>query len=244
VGVFLRGPVSPESWGEPQEMTTYRSFEYDHAEPLPDGVESEVRSPEALVESVLREHSAPGDRVLDPFAGFGTTLTVAERLDREAFGLEYESDRADYIRDQVAAPERVRQGDVLEMKPSWFPPCDCVFTSPPFMERADDRNPFRNYAGTSTYADYLDDIEAAFGRLDTVLAPGARVAVHVANMKHEGRVTPLAWDVADRVSRVFEFEGETVITWECDGAGARAGQFGYGYDHTYCHLFRKPNERG
>lgn len=221
-------------------MTTYNSFEYAHAEPLPDDFAGEVRSPEALVEHVLREHSAPGDRVLDPFAGFGTTLTVAERLDREAFGLEYEPERADYIRDRVAAPERVRQGDVLDLESSWFPPCDCVFTSPPFMERTDDRNPFRNYAGASTYADYLADIETAFERLDAVLAPGARVAVHVANMKHEGRVTTLAWDVADRIAAVLEFEGETVITWEGDGADARNGRFGYGYDHTYCHLFRKP----
>lgn len=221
-------------------MTTYRSFEYGHAEPLPHGFGGEVRSPEALVEYVLREHSAPGDRVFDPLAGFGTTLTVAERLDREAFGFEYEPERVDYIRDRVAAPEQVSQGDVLELEPSWFPPCDCVFTSPPFMQRTDDRSPFRNYAGASTYADYLDDMETAFGRLDAVLAPGARVAVHVTNMKHEGRVTTLAWDVADRVSEVLEFEGETVITWTGDGTDARAGQFGYGYDHTYCHLFRKP----
>jgi DNA modification methylase len=33
---------------------------------------------EVLVRTVLEEYTAPGDRVLDPFAGFGTTLAVSE----------------------------------------------------------------------------------------------------------------------------------------------------------------------
>lgn len=64
--------------------------------------------------------------------------------------------------------------------------------------------------------------------------------VDVANLKHEKRVTPLAWDVAERVSNVFEFDGEVVITWEDSESGDDGnGRFGYGYDHSYCHVFTK-----
>jgi len=224
-------------------MDTFLSLAYDHDTPLPEGsAHDEVRTPHALVERFLAEYTDPGDRVLDPFAGYGTTLAVAERLDRRGYGVEYDDDRAYHARDAVPDDDRVRRGSVLDLDPSWVPACDCCFTSPPFMERTDDRNPFENYAGHSTYDDYLDDVESAFQRVHGVLAPGARVVVDVSNMKHEGRVTTLAWDVADRVAEAFDFDGEVVVTWD---AGADRdhgdGAFGYGYDHSYCLTFTKTN---
>jgi SAM-dependent methyltransferase len=222
-------------------MTTYFSLEYTHDDELPAGYTSEVRTPNALVEQFLKAYSDSGDKVLDIFAGFGTTLKVAEELGRVPYGLEYEPDRVSHIENQITTPEHVRQGDVRNLDASWFPTCDCCFTSPPFMERTDDRNPFQNYSGQSTYEEYLDDIETAFTRLDSVLAPGGNVIVDIANMKYEGRVTPLAWDVAERISNVFHFDGETVITWEGDDSpDDREGRFGYGYDHSYCLVFTKP----
>lgn len=224
-------------------MDTHLSFEYAHREELPAGYTNEVRTPDALVARFLREFTEPGDRVIDIFAGFGTTLTVAERLDRVPFGLEYEADRVAYIEDRIATPEHVRHGSVLELQPSWFPACECCFTSPPFMIRTMEQNPFENYAGRSTYDDYLDDIETAFTRLDAVLAPGGHVIVDVVNVKDDGTVTPLAWDIADRVSNVFHFDGEIVIAWEGEDSPIdRRGRFGYGYDHTYCHVFTKLGE--
>lgn len=44
--------------------------------------------PEKLVEPCILAGSKPGDVVLDPFAGSGTTLAVAERLQRDAIGFE------------------------------------------------------------------------------------------------------------------------------------------------------------
>lgn len=224
-------------------METYLSLEYAHDDRLPPGHTAEVRTPNALVERFLEAYTEPGDKVIDVFAGYGTTLKVAERLDRVPYGLEFESARVAHIREEITTPDHVRQGDVLELDPSWFPACDCCFTSPPFMERTDHRNPFRNYSGESTYEDYLDDVETAFARLDSVLAPGGHVVVDVANMKYQGRVTPLAWDVAERVSNVFHFDGETVVTWEGDGSpDEKEGRFGYGYDHSYCLVFTKESD--
>lgn len=224
-------------------MDTYLSLEYAHREELPDGHTNEVRTPDALVARFLEEFTEPGDHVIDIFAGFGTTLAVAERLDRVPFGLEYEADRVAHIKDRISTPEHVRHGTVLELHPSWFPACECCFTSPPFMTRTMEQNPFENYSGRSTYDDYLDDIETAFTRLDAVLAPGGHVIADVVNVKDDGTVTPLAWDIADRVSNVFDFDGEIVVTWEGEDSPIdRKGRFGYGYDHTYCHVFTKSGE--
>lgn len=44
--------------------------------------------PEALVEPCILAGSRPGDTILDPFAGSGTVLRVATRLQRQSIGIE------------------------------------------------------------------------------------------------------------------------------------------------------------
>jgi site-specific DNA-methyltransferase (adenine-specific) len=54
--------------------------------------------PEALLERIIRVSSNPGDLVLDPFGGSGTTLAAAKRLGRRYLGLELSPDYAERIR--------------------------------------------------------------------------------------------------------------------------------------------------
>lgn len=218
-------------------MDTYLSLEYGHRGELPPGYADEVRTPDVLVERFLEEYTDPGDRVFDPFAGFGTTLVVAQRSGRVPYGIEYEPERVEFVRERLDAPENVRTGDALEFDTGAFPDCEFAFTSPPFIVEGMQRNPFENYAGESTYEEYLDDVERAFDRLRDVLAPGAMVVVDIVNLRHDGHVTTLAWDVADRVAETFRFDGEVVVTWEGDGYPEREGNYGYGFDHSYCLVF-------
>ena len=44
--------------------------------------------PEKLVERMIKCSTKTGDAVLDPFAGSGTTLRVADKLNREAYGID------------------------------------------------------------------------------------------------------------------------------------------------------------
>ncbi|MEM9753517.1 MAG: site-specific DNA-methyltransferase [Planctomycetota bacterium] len=48
--------------------------------------------PEALLERIIQVSSNPGDLVFDPFAGSGTTLAVAKRLERDYLGCELSPD--------------------------------------------------------------------------------------------------------------------------------------------------------
>src|ERR671922_109955 len=59
-------------------------------EPLDYPGPSFFRFPVALAEHVITTCSAPGDWILDPFCGFGTTLVAAQRLGRQAIGFEGE----------------------------------------------------------------------------------------------------------------------------------------------------------
>ncbi|HVZ14838.1 MAG TPA: site-specific DNA-methyltransferase [Bauldia sp.] len=67
-----------------------------------------TQKPEALLHRILLASSKPGDVVLDPFFGTGTTGAVARRLGRHFIGVEREDDYIVAARRRIAA---VRPGD-------------------------------------------------------------------------------------------------------------------------------------
>jgi site-specific DNA-methyltransferase (adenine-specific) len=67
--------------------------------------------PEQLLGRILRACSHPGDRVLDPFAGSGTTLVVAKKLGRRWLGFELSKRYFDQIQARLDA---AAEGQLLE----------------------------------------------------------------------------------------------------------------------------------
>jgi modification methylase len=61
-----------------------------------------TQKPEALLHRVLLASTKPGDLVLDPFFGTGTTGAVAKRLGRHFIGIEREKDYAQIARSRIA----------------------------------------------------------------------------------------------------------------------------------------------
>lgn len=59
--------------------------------------------PETVLERIIRVSSSPGDLVLDPFAGSGTTVAAARRLGRRYLGIELSAEYAEGIRRRLAA---------------------------------------------------------------------------------------------------------------------------------------------
>src|SRR5690606_38838 len=64
-----------------------------------------TQKPEALLARVLLSSSNPGDVVLDPFFGTGTTGAVAKKLGRRFIGLERDPAYAAAARARIAAVE-------------------------------------------------------------------------------------------------------------------------------------------
>ncbi|MFM9958975.1 MAG: DNA-methyltransferase [Phycisphaerales bacterium] len=65
--------------------------------------------PEVYLERVIRCSSNPGDLVMDPFLGSGTTCTVARELKRRSIGIEFSPDNAKSCWERIqAGPLRVR----------------------------------------------------------------------------------------------------------------------------------------
>jgi len=64
-----------------------------------------TQKPEALLARILMASTKPGDVVLDPFFGSGTTGAVAKRLGRHFVGIEREQDYIDAAAERIAAVE-------------------------------------------------------------------------------------------------------------------------------------------
>lgn len=60
--------------------------------------------PVALLERIIRVASNPGDLVLDPFAGSGTTLIAAQQQGRRYLGVELSEATADLARSRLGGP--------------------------------------------------------------------------------------------------------------------------------------------
>jgi len=98
----------------------------------------------AIARTAITEYTAPGDLVLDPMCGIGTTLVEAVHAGRDAVGVEYEEDWADLARANLdharncgaSGDDKVITGDALRLSELVAPTIQgrvaLVLTSPPY----------------------------------------------------------------------------------------------------------------
>ncbi len=114
-----------------RDQTSRHAFNYDAMKAMNDGVQMRsdwtlpictgaerlkdgngdklhpTQKPESLLSRVILSSTKPGDVVLDPFFGSGTTGAVARRLGRHFIGVERERSYAEAARARIAAVEPV-----------------------------------------------------------------------------------------------------------------------------------------
>lgn len=188
----------------------------------PDGLADDIHFTEALAASVIGHASQPGELVLDPFAGYGTTIVVAERMGRRAIGVELLPEHIEIARRRSGGRARLIQGDARELSRLVDEPVDLVLTSPPYMPATDHpENPLTGYAtDDGDYALYLHELGSIFGQVAALLRPGGQLVVNVANtVAADGSITPLATDVAGVLDDHVPLLGITTLRWDEPPAG-------------------------
>jgi DNA modification methylase len=215
-----------------EAVQTWLQFTRGNKTDLPSRFQHEdVRASENMLEHFINEYTKEGQIVFDPFAGYGTTLLVAEGLGRFAYGVEYSKPKADYVRGLLAHPEHLIEGDSRKLLEYDLPNFDLCLTSPPYTNENDSENPFVDYRQKGfDYPSYLQEMGNIFSQVAQKLNPSGHVVIEAANLKKLGHVTTLAWDIAHEVTKVLHFEGEIMVGWD---------KYGYGYNHSYCLVFSK-----
>ncbi len=194
----------------------------------------------SLAAHVIDEFTSPGDLVLDPFAGYGTTLVTAERLGRQALGVELLPERVQRLADRLSDTSTILTGDARDLVNILQGPglgeVALVLTSPPYMTRNDHpENPLDAYTTTSGhYESYLVEIGDVFAQVATVLRPGGHAVVNVANIRHRGVLTTLAWDMAGVIARHLTLVQECYLAWDSQPDDISG---------DYCLVFRRDRDQ-
>ena len=100
------GMFVTDVWDDIRELTS-GYFAGDEA--LRDAEGNRLHKQQAPIQLLLRiilSSTKPGDVVLDPFAGSGTTLVVAEQLARQSIGIELDKVNVDIIRERLAGKRK------------------------------------------------------------------------------------------------------------------------------------------
>ncbi len=102
------GICLPDVWDDIRELTS-GYFAGDEALRKTNGDRAHTQqSPVALLLRIILASTIPGDTVLDPFAGSGTTLVVANQLERESVGIELDPENIKIIESRL---KRLRSSD-------------------------------------------------------------------------------------------------------------------------------------
>lgn len=224
--------------------------------------------PETLAQEFIEFFTKRGHLVLDPMVGTGSTLVAALRSGRRAIGIELNPEFVALAAERVAAAARtapgapdvlIMRGDARRLDDYDLPPIDYCLTSPPYWDmlhrKGFETQQLRRQSGLPLaysndpadlgnipdYDRFLDELCAIYERLWHHLRPGAYLTIIVKNVKKRGRMYPLAWDIGQRLSRIYTLKDERI--WVQDNV--RLAPFGMfnswvsNTHHHYCLCFRK-----
>lgn len=199
--------------------------------PKPPFERYDIQIPESLIKHFVKRFSKRGDKVLDPFAGLGSTIRVCDSLGRIPYGVEVEPRRHAWICEHTSHSDNIILGDSAKISTFGFSKFDFSFTSPPYMARHHRWNPlFGGDPKHAGYKKYHSRLREIYKNVSAHMKRGSYVIVQVDNLKGK-QPSPLAWDVAETISVVLRFQGEIIVGWD--------GKRNYDYDHTYCLVFKK-----
>jgi len=223
--------------------------------------------PVVLVQRLLEIYTKPGDLVLDPFMGTGSTLIAAQSTGRRAIGFEIAPQfvriAQERLRDAGASPQdrttlNIHKEDARNLK-SFVrsDSVDLVVTSPPYWNihrqprTADGKTP-RPYTSSSndlgnieTYSDFLDALDTVFEGLFAVAKPGRWCILIVMDLRKADRFYAFHIDCIHRMTSCG-FRLEDIIIWDRRSEYHNLRPLGFpttfrvNKAHEYILIFQKP----
>jgi len=190
----------------------------------------DVRLSEDVLKKYICSLTQPGDLVFDPFAGFGTTLVVAERLERRGLGYEILEARARYANSIISSSSNVICSDIQNIELDQLPLIDLCISSPPYMNKTDAEDPLSGYADPiGTYEEYIAKLRAIYTSIGKRLNEDGHLVIQIQNLQTDQGITPLAFDLYNAIGSDLAFVSEDITIWDTKC---------YGYTHGYCFIYR------
>lgn len=178
------------------------------------------------VSRIIRFFTKPGQLVLDPFVGIGSTLKAAALEGRRGIGIELSQEFADLAKNRIAmevgnslfdeSDQQVLHGDCRDILPTLTPgSVNLVVTSPPYwniLHKKDHKvrqereakglstryseSDSRDLGNVDQYTDFLEELSNIFAEVLHVTAEGGHAAVIVSDFRHGSRLHMFHADLA------------------------------------------------
>jgi DNA modification methylase len=232
-----------------------------------------AKFPEGLAREFIEFFTAPGETVLDPFAGVGSAVAAAHACGRRGLGIELSPEFHSLA---LARPDlaggRMLLGDAREaralLRRHGVERVDYVITSPPYWDmlrhsrgNVNSVHHRRRRKGLPTnytdlpadlgniagYDAFIQEVTAVLGNLRPLLPPGRYLTVIAQNVRAPcGEVRPLAWDLARALSAHYTFKGERIWLQENKPLGCWGWprEFVTNVHHHYCLNFKVEEAAG
>jgi DNA modification methylase len=216
-----------------------------------------------MISDFITFFTKTGATVLDPFCGIGSTLEACKRTNRKGFGIELNPKyyklclkRTPEFKDNIF---NINASDISQLT---LPPIDFCISSPPYWnilnrstrtfhkdrkEKSLDINYSDHDADLGNIEDYqrfITTLSEIYLQIYEKLAINAYIVIIVKNIKKQGKMYPLAWDLAKILSGKYILKDEKV--WIQDKISL--APYGYPFSwasnilHHYCLILRKENE--
>lgn len=141
-------------------------------------------TPSYVIWNVLHRYTQPGDTVLDPFVGSGTTLDVCKDLDRKGLGFDLAPTRDD-----------IKQADARSL-PLKNASVDLVFMDPPYADNLDYSDDPRCIGKLKANGQYQRAMRLALKESHRVLRDDKVLAIFVADvLKKAKHFFPLGFEL-------------------------------------------------
>ena len=220
--------------------------------------------PQALVERLLDCFTNESqDRILDPFAGVGSTLLAAKARGKVGIGTELYPEFARIAEERCAAAAGsgqtiIHNSSALNLLQFIEPESiDFVVTSPPYWDilkqpRSADYKEIRHYGEAAAdlgqikeYHQFLEQLQKVFVPVYQALRPKAYCCVIVMDIRKKNRFYPFHSDLATKLQEIG-FLYDDLIIWDRRHEYNNMRPLGYPYvfrinkAHEFILIFQKP----
>lgn len=222
-------------------MQSYVILEKKELPSLPDKFYCDGRFDPGLLEFLIKSYSEKNDTIFDPFCGFGSTIQVAEKLNRVGYGMEIDLDRYNYGLEKINNKSNFINDNILNIDNYSFPEFNLCITSPTYSWKNMGYNPFNNKESKDFYIDYLNYFKLYFEIISKKIKDNGTIIIDTSNINIDNVSTTLAWDVKNTLEELetMRFMRELVVCWKNSHEEFMGGQYGFGYDHSYCLIYKK-----
>lgn len=202
--------------------------------------------------NLMLRYSKEGDKVLDQFAGGGTTLVEAKLLNRNIIGVDVNEEALERCREKVKfdyepakGKVHIRKGDARHLKFIKDDTIDFICTHPPYANIIEYSEDIKEDLSHCKIPEFLKEMEKVASECHRVLKKDKFCAILMGDTRQKGCMIPLGFEVM----QIFLNQGfklkEIIIKEQhnCKATGYwKTSSLKYNFfliAHEYLFVFRK-----